>query len=190
MRNSRQVLVLGAFCLATALLTEAAQSQGRGAGQGSGQVPARGPGTTQGPAQGQRSGSPASRSREGNQQTPRQQEIRDRLRNRDIYGGDLMTAEERDRYRERVNAATSDREWARIREEHMNEIRARAQSQGRSLEPPVYGAHMMTARERNDYQRRLRSAASDAERDRIRAEHRAMIRDRAMQLGLQPPPLP
>lgn len=113
--------------------------------------------------------------------------MRDRLRNRDIYGGDLMSSEERRQYRDRVNAASSDREWAQMREQHMNEMRARAQAQGSPLPAPVYGEHMMTRQERNEYQQRIGSAASAAERERIQSEHREMIRARAAQLGLDPP---
>jgi len=143
------------------------QQQGRSGGQGQG--PVQGPGRGSGPVM-------------------QQAEIRDRLRTRDIYGRDLMSNEEQRQYRDRVNAATSDREWARIRQEHMNEIRARAQSQGRPLDPPIYGEYMLTRQERNEYQKRIGDAQSDAERARIRNEHQQMVQDRARLLGLSPPP--
>jgi hypothetical protein len=100
-----------------------------------------------------------------------------------------MSNEERRQYRDRVNAAVSNREYAEIRAQHMNEMQARARAQGQPLDPPIYGEHMLTREERNEYRNRIQSAESAAERERVQAEHRDMIRERAMLLGLDPPPI-
>jgi len=114
---------------------------------------------------------------------------RDRLHDEDIYGGQLMSAEERDRYRERLQNAANDREWARLRAEHQQEIQARARAQGVTLEPPIYGQHMMTMEERARYTTRLQDAQGETEREMIRNEHQQFIRNRARELGMEPPPV-
>jgi len=109
--------------------------------------------------------------------------------NEDIYGSQLMTAEERNRYRETLNQATNDAERARIREEHQRTIQARAKSQGANIDPPVYGQHMMTVEERQRFTRRLQDAANEGEREMIRNEHRQFIQQRARELGVDVPPV-
>lgn len=113
---------------------------------------------------------------------------RDRIRDQDMYGSGMMSAEERDRYRRQLERADSDREWARIRAEHQREMQARAKAQGRTLDPPVYGQHMMTLEERQRFEKQMQDAANDAERERIRNEHRDFIRNRARELGMDVPP--
>ena len=113
---------------------------------------------------------------------------RDRIRDRDIYGGHLMSAEERERYRKQLQNAANDREWARLRAEHHREIRARARAEGVDLEPPAYGEHMMTMEEKARFTMRMREAGGEAEREMIRNEHREFIRERARELGMEPPP--
>lgn len=43
---------------------------------------------------------------------------------------------------------------------------------------PIYAREMMTRRERQAYQKQMRDASSDAERERIRAEHRERMDER------------
>ena len=174
-----------ALLLAGTIAIETADAQGRGYG-GRGQE--QGQGQSPGPQQGRGSMPAQAQGRGSGPMVMQQSEIRERIRTRDIYGRDLMSAEERRRYLERVNAATSDGEWARIREQHMNEMRSRAQSRQQTLEPPVFGQHMMTRQERNEYTRRLESAQSDGERMRIQNEHQETMRNRARMLGLELPP--
>ena len=50
-----------------------------------------------------------------------------------IYGSQLMTAQERDQYRERMRAATTDEERERIRAEHHERMNERAKARGLSL---------------------------------------------------------
>jgi hypothetical protein len=96
----------------------------------------------------------------------------------------MMTAEERERYRERLANASSDREWSRIRAEHQREMQSRAKTQGRRLDPPVFGEHMMTMEERNRYTQRMQAATTDAEKARIREEHQELMMQRAQELGI------
>lgn len=114
---------------------------------------------------------------------------RDRIRDQDIYGHQLMSAEERTRYRDRLQKADNDRDWARIRAEHQQEIQARARAQGVDLEPPIHGEHMMTMEERARFVTRMQEAQGEAEREMIRNEHREFIRIRARELGMEPPPI-
>lgn len=109
--------------------------------------------------------------------------------NEDIYGSQLMTAEERNRYRETLNQAANDAERTRIREEHQRTMQARAKSQGADIDPPVYGQHMMTVEERQRFTRRVQDAANEGEREMIRNEHRQFIQQRARDLGVDVPPL-
>jgi truncated hemoglobin YjbI len=107
----------------------------------------------------------------------------------DIYGAQLMTAEERNRYRETLNQATNEAERTQIREEHQRAMLARARSQGADLAPPVYGQHMMTMEERQRVAQRMQDAANDGEREMIRNEHRQFIQQRARELGVDVPPV-
>jgi hypothetical protein len=113
---------------------------------------------------------------------------RDRIRDQDMYGSHLMSAEERQRYRDRLQNAANDREWAQLRAEHQEEMQARARAQGVELEPPIYGQHMMTMEERNRFATRMQDARGETEREMIRNEHREFIRSRARELGMEPPP--
>jgi preprotein translocase subunit SecD len=113
---------------------------------------------------------------------------RDRIRDQDIYGHQLMSAEERSQYRDRLQKAANDREWARIRAEHQRDIQARARAQGVDLEPPIHGQHMMTMEERARFVTRMQEAQGEAEREMIRNEHHEFIRNRARELGMEEPP--
>ncbi len=61
------------------------------------------------------------------------------MRDRDIYGSQLMTPQERNEFRERMRAAKSAEERERIRQEHHEQMKARAQERGLTLpdEPPA-----------------------------------------------------
>ena len=169
---------------ATAVLMSVAVSLPTWAAQG------RGQGRQNQPAeQGQR-GKPDQPQQQG-QQTPsgNQRTSRGPYGGDDIYGSQMMTAEERNRYREMLNQAENDAERARIREAHQRTMQARAKSQGADLEPPVYGQHMMTSEERQRFVRRTQDAANEGERESIRNEHRQFIQQRARELGVDVPPV-
>ncbi len=55
----------------------------------------------------------------------------------------------------------------------------------------IYGAELMTHEEREQYRARMRGAQAPAEGQRLRAEHRAAIQQRARERGVrvfEPPP--
>jgi hypothetical protein len=74
-------------------------------------------------------------------QTPDQDRLRaqNQIRDRDIYGYQLMTPQERNEYRNRMRAATTQQERERIRAEHHAQMQGRAQERGITLpaEPPM-----------------------------------------------------
>lgn len=66
-----------------------------------------------------------------------EQEVRPGVSSRehdgDIYGYQLMTERERGEYRDRLRAATTDRELCRVRSEHRARMQARAKERGVTL---------------------------------------------------------
>ncbi|HDR9357620.1 TPA: hypothetical protein QDB44_003508 [Burkholderia vietnamiensis] len=54
----------------------------------------------------------------------------------------------------------------------------------------IYGSQLMTPAERSEYRTRMLAAASDAERDKIRAEHHAQMQKRAKARGITLPDAP
>ena len=114
--------------------------------------------------------------------------IREQLRNQDVYGHEMMSAAELNQYRERLKRAQNDREWAQLRETHQRDMQNRAQSRGLSIDPPIYGQHLMTTRERDRYVNRMQAAGSEVQRNQIREEHRKMIQERAGESGIYLPP--
>jgi len=95
-----------------------------------------------------------------------------------------MTDQERAQYRDRIRQMTSDREWAQFRYEHQTRMLARARERGVTLPDPFYGQQLMTDRERTQLRRRLEKAATEQERERIRAEHRTQMQERAREVGV------
>ena len=164
-------------CAVSLLAVADAQAQGKGSG---GQAKQQRPAEAQ-EVQRQEKVQP----QPGSKHAARQQ-LRSQLKDNDIYGHEMMTAEERERYREQLNAAGSDKEWVQLRAEHQQAMRQRAEAQSRSLEAPVYGQHMMTAEERQRFVERMRAARDDAEREEVREQHRETINARAKELGIDP----
>jgi len=61
----------------------------------------------------------------------------------------------------------------------------------RTLEPEmIYGYELMTPTERVDYMRRIHSARSFEERDRLRLEHHRLMQERARKRGVMLPDMP
>jgi hypothetical protein len=104
---------------------------------------------------------------------------REQLRDRDIYGSELMTREERREYRNRIQSAETMQQWARFRAEHQQRMLARARPENVTLPPPFYGQQLMTDQERERLRERLDNAANEQERVRIRNEHREQMQARA-----------
>lgn len=109
------------------------------------------------------------------------------LSDRDIYGHELMTAEERERYREEIRNAETAEEREQLRLKHQAEIRARAEARGVDPAPasegPIYGGALMTAEERNAYREELRRLGD--ERRSFMAEHREKMQQRAKERGIE-----
>jgi hypothetical protein len=116
--------------------------------------------------------------------TQQQKHVREHMPDHGMYGHEMMTVEERERYRQQLDNARSDREWSQLRAEHQREMQARARAQGRQLDPPVFGQHMMTMEEQKRYSDRMQAAKNDEERVRIRQEHQQMMMERASELGI------
>jgi predicted O-linked N-acetylglucosamine transferase (SPINDLY family) len=116
--------------------------------------------------------------------TQHQRHLQEYMPDNSMYGHEMMTAEERERYRRQLSSARSDREWSQLRAEHQREMQARAKAQGKQLDPPAFGQHMMTIEEQNRYTERMQSAKTDVERTRIREEHQQMMMQRARDLGI------
>jgi hypothetical protein len=116
--------------------------------------------------------------------TQQQKHVREHMPDHGMYGHEMMTVEERERFRQQLDNARSDREWSQLRAEHQREMQARARAQGRQLDPPVFGQHMMTMEEQKRYSDRMQAAKNDEERVRIRQEHQQMMMERASELGV------
>ena len=164
-----------------AMALDASFAQGRGAG-GDGQKKQMPQG--QQPSQGQGQGQMQKDMHQKSQMSQQHKQLREQMPDQGMYGHEMMTAEERERYRERLASAGNDREWSQMRAEHQREMQARAKAQGRQLDPPVFGQHMMTMEERNRYTQRMQSAKTDAERARIQQEHQQQMMQRAEEMGI------
>ncbi len=57
----------------------------------------------------------------------------------------------------------------------------------KSSEQPIYGSHLMTDRERQEYHDKIRAAKTDAERDQIRKTHHDLMKARAQAKGITLP---
>ena len=108
------------------------------------------------------------------------------------YANQLMTQEERDAFRKQMQDAKTPEERTKIRDAQRAEMQKRAAAQGitlqgRSGQPRMYGADLMTPQERDAYIDKLRSAKTQDERLKLRDEHRAEMQKRAQEKGV---PLP
>lgn len=109
-----------------------------------------------------------------------------RLSDQDIYGSELMTARERNRYRRELSDTQSDEERERVRAEHQAEVQQRAHAQGVTLAPtsegPIYGENLMTLQERIQYREQLR--LHESERAQFMAQHQERMQARAETRGV------
>ncbi len=98
-----------------------------------------------------------------------------------IYGGNQMTEQERQQYRQMLKAATSEQERKKIREVHQNQIHM--QSQNKVLFDDgaggfIYAGDQITEQERQAYRQMLKSAESEQKRNEIRMEHQEKMQQR------------
>lgn len=70
---------------------------------------------------------------------------------------------------------------------------AQAPAQNAMQEREIYGSQLMTPEERAEYRTRMRSLATEEERERFRLEHHKLMQERASKQGLtlpDDPPFP
>jgi hypothetical protein len=80
-----------------------------------------------------------------------------------IYGEELMTGQERNRYEERLQSMKTEQEREQFQKEHKKEMQERARQQGKVLDKD---GHVLTADQLRDRDRD-RSQDMDRDRDRI-----------------------
>ncbi|MGD8978182.1 MAG: hypothetical protein PVG91_11300 [Gammaproteobacteria bacterium] len=101
-------------------------------------------------------------------QDPLRERDRDQLRDQDrthqpetvdgepLYGNEIMTDEERSRYRERLQLAATDEEKARLKAEHQQMMQTRAGQLGVDLPPSAESdPAVLKAREQNRYRKEI-----------------------------------
>ena len=124
-----------------------------------------------------------------------------------IYGYELMTPDERQAYVDKMRAAKTPEERARLRDEHRAEMQKRAKEKGVTLAEPrgpggpgggsrggprggpgrMYGEQLFSQQERDDYRKRMQEAKTPEERAKIRDEARATAQARAKEKGITLP---
>ena len=111
------------------------------------------------------------------------------LQDRDIYGHELMSAQELNEYRDQIQNAGSAKEREELRAEHHAKMQARAKAQGVALGPasegPIYGGKLTSVEERNQFREKLRMMDSDDERAEFMAQHRDEMQLRAKSQNLE-----
>ncbi|MCX7893463.1 MAG: hypothetical protein N2544_14020 [Burkholderiales bacterium] len=125
--------------------------------------------------------------------------------------GNLLTPEERQAFREQMQAARTPEERAQVREAHHAALQARAQEKGITLpdrprgpgagpgaghgprgpgagpQARGAGAQLLTAEERATFREQMRNAVTAEERQKLREEHRALVTARAKEQGVTLP---
>lgn len=111
------------------------------------------------------------------------------MRDVDIYGHELMTGAELEKYRKRMTEMNTVEARERFQIQHEAKMQERAKQQGKDLVPPgqgpIYRGQLMTVQERNEFREQLRAAGSDDERTRLQAQHREKMDQRAHALDLE-----
>ena len=112
-----------------------------------------------------------------------------KIKDQDIYGNELMTVQERKQYRAQLGDANAQGGTKQFQAQHENKMQERALQQGQDLVPPgqgpVFGNELMTVQERNQYREQLRLCDSDEEHQKVQAQHRDRMNQRAHALGLE-----
>ena len=111
------------------------------------------------------------------------------MSDQEIYGSELMTEEERNRYRKQLENKETEQARDQYRNQHEEQMQERARSEGKDLVPPgqgpVYGGELMTVEERNQYREQLRRMETEEERLQFQAQHREKMDARAKALELE-----
>lgn len=129
-----------------------------------------------------------------------------------VRPADLMTAQERENFRQQMQQATTAEERQKVREAHRAALEQRAKEQGVTLAGPRGGSygpgaggpghgrgpgagpradgpysHLFSAEERDRFRDQMRSAQTVEERQQLRDEHRGLAETRAKEKGITLP---
>lgn len=110
-----------------------------------------------------------------------------RLRDGDMFGREVMSAQERNEYRRQLQDASSPQERQRIEAQHRETVEARARAQGVDLAHPgkgIYGGALMSVEERARFREQVRMLDSDEERRQFMSQHRQSMQQRATARGV------
>lgn len=111
-----------------------------------------------------------------------------KMKNEDIYGNKLMTAQERKQYRKELGKSDNQQARNEYQKQHEHKMQERALQRGQDLVPPgqgpIHGGEFMSVQERNEYREQLRLLDSE-QRLEYKAQHRDRINQRANALGLE-----
>lgn len=111
-----------------------------------------------------------------------------KMKNEDIYGNKLMTAQERKQYRKELGMSDDQQVRNEYQKQHEQKMQERALQRGQDLVPPgqgpVHGGEFMSVQERNEYREQLRLMDPDQQLE-YKAQHRDRINQRANALGLE-----
>lgn len=117
-----------------------------------------------------------------------------------------MSTAEQNQYEDRLHSLATEQERVQFRMEQQHDMQLRAEQRGVTLRPAptlgqvrteeqqrqrereqIYGYATMSPAEVGRYEQQLRSAPTEQERERIRAEHHQLIQERARQRSEAPP---
>lgn len=111
-----------------------------------------------------------------------------KMKNEDIYGNELMTAQERKQYRKELGVSGNQQARGEYQAQHEQKMQERALRQGQDLVPPgqgpIHGGQFMSVQERNEYREQLRLMDPEQQLE-YKAQHRDRINQRANALGLE-----
>ena len=119
-----------------------------------------------------------------------------KLGENEIYGGQLMSVEERREYREQLRLTESDpKARAEFMAQHQEKMQTRANQEGVDIDSKapgpqyanaIYGGELMSVQERNQYREQLRLTDSDPQaRTQFMAQHQDKMQARAKKMGLE-----
>ena len=106
-----------------------------------------------------------------------------KLHDQDIYGHELMTRQELNQYRQKMQEMHTATARGQFQMQHEEKMRERALQQNKEIVPPgqgpIYRGELMTVQERNAYREQLRIIQSEEERSRFLARHKEKMDKRA-----------
>ncbi|MGB5623160.1 MAG: hypothetical protein WBN65_11755 [Gammaproteobacteria bacterium] len=101
-----------------------------------------------------------------------------------MYGSGMMTEQERNRYQQRLQLATTDAEKSQLKAEHQAMMQKRAKQLGVDLPPPVKGqGATVEVQEQNRYRKEIGNPG-DGEQIRTRSEEQ--VQHRLEDAGVEP----